>query len=99
MSFSLRVGVLFLVCAAVATASTQEYLVRFNQSDSTAREEFLRRNGGTLAEVSAEGGLFKWVSDQSRDLSWDSNIRFIQKNHTYHLFESPSLTALRTTLK
>lgn len=77
----------------------QEYLVRFNESDARLQAEFLQRNGGQLTEVSAVGKLFKWTSDQNRSLSWDRNIKYVQKNHTYQIFQSPSLIEQRKALQ
>lgn len=88
----------FLLLGSSAQAGREEYLVRFKQADRSSQMSFLQRNGGALTAVSKEGLLYQWTSDQSTDLSWDKNIAYVQKNHTYHIFLSPALQEKKAEL-
>lgn len=98
MSYRLMLGVSALLWAGLATAGSQNYLVRLERADASARADFLERNGGTLTPVSSEGNLFRWDSQQNNGMSWDSNVRYAQRNFTYRTFQNPSLEANREAL-
>lgn len=89
---------LFTALSFSALAGSQEYLIRFHETNRPAQEAFLQRNGGKLSLVSREGNLYRWTSVQSVDLSWDANIAYVQRNHPYGIFLSPGLAENRAAL-
>ncbi len=108
-SEGIMMGKLYLVSlfaavsmAGVSLAASQDYLVKFNGHDTSAQSGFLKRNGGKLSLVSTEGNLYKWTTDRSVNLTTiataEREISYVQRNHVYHIFESPSLTANRDAI-
>ncbi|NBY19723.1 protease [bacterium] len=93
---------LWMICHLAISLSTavmaQEYLVRFNSDSEAVRQNFFRRNGGKFELVSSEGNLYKWTTSSRAEQSWDSNVAYIAKNKTIHLFQNPSLQKNRASL-
>lgn len=99
MSIRLLAGALTVLLTTIAEGRAIERLVKLRGKDAGTARGFLQRHGGSLKPVSAEGKLYHWVSDQDLDVSWDASVDFVQRNHSYQIFASPSLLEHRDALK
>lgn len=99
MSYRLLLATFALLSvSSAANAASRESLVRFYDADPASQSSFLKRNGGTLTVVSIPGNLYKWTSEQNMEMSWDSNVRYVQSNRMFSIFQSPSLQEHRKGL-
>jgi len=71
--------------------NAEERLVKFIELDSGAVEEFEKRLGGSLSEVSRAGNLFLWRGGKSVPSTTPRGVEFIQPNYRITLPPNPSL--------
>src|SRR4051812_37093172 len=89
---------LLLSCLVASSGFASEYLVKFQNGDSSQADEFLKHNGGRLGLVSDAGHLFQWTTPTRAESAWRGKVEYVQSNHTIRLFANPSIEANRAAM-